>query len=78
MRCFDHAHMREVKIWTIDMLLDRKPHPVTTLARLRENCIPVHVACGDGDMSYPLESYVSFGERLKDAGTSTKLSFGRE
>ena len=68
MRRFDHAHMREVKLWTIDMLVDRKPHPVAALGRLKENRIPVHVACGDGDMSYPLESYESFAESLAEAG----------
>ncbi|KAF9058540.1 alpha/beta-hydrolase [Rhodocollybia butyracea] len=70
MRNWSASHLDEYRMTTLDIFLNRRPHPVEELRNIK---VPVKLLHGMADVAYPLEYSQEFLQRLQDAGVDASL-----
>ncbi|KAJ3984126.1 alpha/beta-hydrolase [Lentinula detonsa] len=70
MRNWNASHLDDYRITTLDIFLNRRPH---TIEELRKIKVPVKLVHGLTDVAYPLEYSQEFLDRLRDADVNATL-----
>ncbi|KAJ4493314.1 alpha/beta-hydrolase [Lentinula lateritia] len=70
MKNWNASHLDDYRITTLDIFLNRRPHPIEELRKIKA---PVKLVHGLADVAYPLEYSKDFLNHLRDADVNVSL-----